>query len=233
MRYVSRADWDAPAGDPAPSDPFRGPLQTIWVHTGAVRLDIVGDTYEERAHCRSYERTALDRGWTAVGYNALVGQSGTAYVGRGLDRRSGANNGSHNNNALSVCVIGHGDYEPLTADAAATLVAVVEDLIGRHGEPAVVRLAGHREEPTDKSCPGNLVMPWVTDHRDDNQNWTGDIMAITDEDVERIALAVLQRKFTTGWQHDGTYDADNLLYISLQESVIDIRGRVIKLENQQ
>ena len=67
VSYVSRGSWGAPAGDPAPSEAFRGPLDTIWVHTGAVRLNSIGDTAEERAHCRAYENSALGRGWTAVG----------------------------------------------------------------------------------------------------------------------------------------------------------------------
>lgn len=191
MQYASRTAWRAPAGDPAPSARFRGPLNTIWVHTGAVRLNSPGNTSEERAHCRSYERTALHRGWTAVGYNVLVGQSGTAYVGRGLDKRSGANQGTHNSNALSVCVIGHGDYEALSEAAQRCLTDVIDDLMDRHGADRV-RLLGHREEPTDKSCPGNRIMPWLIANRDSNRYWEADMPTAAE-----IATATVNRVIGT------------------------------------
>lgn len=170
MEYVSRQGWGATVNPVW--QPLITPVQTVWLHTGAVRLRNIGDPVEERAHVRSYEKTALSRQWRGVGYSWLVGQSGNVYEGRGW-HKSGANYGASNLAAVSICVIGHGDYEPL-GDAARnsilTILKVTKNQFSWNGET----LKGHREEPgVSKSCPGKYPFDFVLEYRNGDYPLSG------------------------------------------------------------
>lgn len=51
-----------------------------------------------------------------------------------------------------------------------------------------------------------------------------DDMPLSDDDVKRIARAVWQYQFQTGWQTDGTFDSAKPLTIKAQTAISDARG---------
>jgi hypothetical protein len=51
-----------------------------------------------------------------------------------------------------------------------------------------------------------------------------DDMPLSDDDVKRIAKAVWQYQFGTGWQNDGTFDRANPVTITALTAVSDARG---------
>jgi hypothetical protein len=49
-------------------------------------------------------------------------------------------------------------------------------------------------------------------------------MPLSDDDVKRIARAVWQHQFQTGWQNDGTFDPTKPLTVKAQTALSDSRG---------
>jgi hypothetical protein len=127
---------------------------------------------KEMAQLRGWEAFHIDgRGWRGIAYGWGLGQSGTLYRLRGWNTY-GAHLGdvdgdgiANNAEILPVVFIGSGSRVSLSPAAEATLVR-----FRRYAEtvaPEATRLYGHKEiqaKPT--ACPGQLLMDYVTTHRE-------------------------------------------------------------------
>ncbi len=58
-------------------------------------------------------------------------------------------------------------------------------------------------------------------------------MPLSDDDVKRIARAVWQYQFQSGWQNDGTYDRESPMQVKAITALSDARGFSRKVSYQQ
>lgn len=126
--------------------------------------------HAEAAQLRSWERYHLSKGWRGLAYGWAVGQTGTVYRARGWNFYAAhrgdidADGISNNSEVIPVIFILSGllhTPSPAMLDSFETLRDWGESAIARSG---VLRLYGHREL-TATTCPGPLVMEYVTTHR--------------------------------------------------------------------
>ena len=168
---VDTGGWGAVADyNPAVHGGVRPGNDQVFVHhTGTTLPDgtDTGDVDAEMASLRAIERYARRNGWWGLAYDAVVGQSGTVYGGRGL-ARSGAtsgdvdDDGTHNNDEGEAILVLVSSGTPMTAEARATLGRLLD---AHGGDPY-----GHREaKGTRTSCPGDDRMAFINAYR------TGDL----------------------------------------------------------
>jgi hypothetical protein len=169
-RIVSRAEWGAP-------EPFRGtPAYTTVTHL-IVHHTADGPVANEAAWLRAIWAYHVNvNGWSDVGYNYLIGPSGTIFVGRdGGDNVLGAHFSCQNSNTLGVALLGTFSRErpPAAAfDALAQLLAWRADAlrlpatgVTRHPGMAIDLpvIASHRDgndsprSCTRTECPGDAL----------------------------------------------------------------------------
>jgi hypothetical protein len=103
-----------------------------------------------------------ERGWSEIGYHAVVRWSGQVEPGRD-ERRQGAHVLGLNNRSLGVCCSGAGDYFELKPMQIQGLRAILMQWMDRYHVPAI-RVIGHREAKNipgvpdpGKTCPGLMV----------------------------------------------------------------------------
>lgn len=116
----------------------------VIIHTGVSGTG-GGSVAKELGICRAYEAWHLKRNFNGIGYSFLVGDSGTAYEGRGWGQDGAHTQNGGNRLGHAICFIGDGTKAPPTRaawDAAAALI--------REGQRAGhvtkdYRLSGHRD----------------------------------------------------------------------------------------
>ncbi|MUL41300.1 N-acetylmuramoyl-L-alanine amidase [Streptomonospora sp. PA3] len=96
------------------------------------------------------------RGWSDIGYNMLVDDSGTAYEGRGW-LVVGAHAVGHNRSGIGVCYIGQNNPTPA---AKAAVRALYDEACERAGRRLAAK--GHRDV-NETTCPGDELHTWVRD----------------------------------------------------------------------
>jgi N-acetylmuramoyl-L-alanine amidase len=111
------------------------------------------------------KRWHLAKGWSDIGYHAVIDMRGTVHWGRS-ESIKGAHAQGANWHSLGLCVIGNFDNESPRKAQWSSLLTVIETWCRRyHLTPSVESVIGHRDVPgTTKSCPGkNLYghLPWV------------------------------------------------------------------------
>lgn len=96
------------------------------------------------------------RGWTDVGYHAVVRRSGAVEQGRFENGDSvlegkeiGAHVAGHNSDSLSLCLVGRSTFTPDQIDSALHLVA---GWMRAHDVP-IEAVFGHYELDPKKTCP--------------------------------------------------------------------------------
>lgn len=103
------------------------------------------------------------RGWSDIGYNFLIRDTGAIYEGRGWDR-VGAHATGWNTNSIGVCVIG--DYQSNDVPAPAMeslrwLYRQANTHVGRN-----LTILGHRDANHSTECPGDHLYGWVLEGLD-------------------------------------------------------------------
>ena len=122
----------------------------IVVHCSATR---------EGAHydARDIDRWHRARGFTGIGYHAVVLLDGTVQPGR-PEAKPGAHVAGHNHDSLGICYIGGVAANGVTPRDTRTepqrlaLEAYIRSWMRRYGIPAD-RVLGHRELDRGKACP--------------------------------------------------------------------------------
>lgn len=110
------------------------------------------------AMMKAIERVHIDeKGWAAVGYNAVVDNStGEAWEGRGLDK-VGAHCPNHNRIGYGVQLHIGGDQDPSPA-ALTTICDLYAELCRLAGHQ--LRIMGHRDGYATE-CPGDKLEAWL------------------------------------------------------------------------
>jgi hypothetical protein len=138
------------------------------------------------------------RGWSGIGYNFVVDQTGQAYEGRGWDL-VGAHCQGWNTVGLGVQVAIGGSQVPSDA-AKATVRALYDEACDHVGRQLAMTWHG-AHYPTD--CPGGLLIDWVkagmpapaTPDPQEDVVQQQDIEAI----AERAAELTASRVWIVGW----------------------------------
>jgi N-acetylmuramoyl-L-alanine amidase len=96
----------------------------------------------------------LERGWSGIGYHAVILEDGTIERGR-PDYWMGSHTHGHNAYTLGVCLIGMGG--DATQDQLDALEGLIREWRHKHGDLAVF---GHRDFAPAKTCPGFDAGAW-------------------------------------------------------------------------
>lgn len=209
MRFVDvvpRSGWDA--------DPFRGD-PTVIDHPGNLVVAHHTDGAEPDgpegplAIQRFHQGT---RDWFDIGYHYVIDRRGVVYVGRELGWRGAHASGA--NDEVGVALIGRFSIEEPTAEQLESFARLVASLRAE-GVLSTVRIVGHGEVAAS-SCPERLDEHLdeiedraldLLEHGDDGDE--GDEVALTDEDVERIAEATAERILS--YRREGERDVMSLI----------------------
>jgi hypothetical protein len=137
--YVRRAEWGAKgAGGCHPrDDPVQGKVKAAVVHHTVTS----GDYTPEEAPgivlgiCRFHRN---GNGWNDIGYNALVDQYGTIYMGRagGLGKAIvGAHAQGYNSQTTGIAAIGTHTKEPISEASLGSFAELIAWKLSHHGRP--------------------------------------------------------------------------------------------------
>lgn len=88
------------------------------------------------------------RGWSTIGYHAVIRRDGTVELGRPEDV-VGAHVEGHNANSLGVCVVGRKNFDHRQMLALMTLL---KRWMNKYSIP-VISVLGHYELNPGKTCP--------------------------------------------------------------------------------
>lgn len=94
-----------------------------------------------------------ERGWSGIGYHAVIKRDGTIENGRPL-YWSGAHVKGHNSHSLGVCLIGEVNFTPAQY---ASLSSLLKSWNSQHPGSRVV---GHCDLDSRKTCPNFDVKEW-------------------------------------------------------------------------
>jgi hypothetical protein len=187
MPFITADEWGANPSKDATEDShpigstlgvtlhWEGPHMGTFPHTACAEKVRGIERYHEYGH-----------GWGDVAYNLLVCPHGYIYEGRGAGVRSAANGDTQSNEDwYAVCYLG-GEGDGFTTDGKAGMLEAVTYLRteGNAG-PAV---NGHRDHKAT-ACPGDEIYRWLNTTNFDTAP-QGDDMALSDNDIDRIARAV-------------------------------------------
>lgn len=198
--FLSRSAWGAqPPNRPSPN---RTSTTHVFVHHSATAKPANID--EAKAQWRAIQADHLQRTvtlpdgtvvrWADLAYSQGVSH-GAILEGRGWDAKSGGTgpgnkvphpSGSWDTVSVSICVLGNYQTDALDADTRASLVAALREAHERYGDVIVM---GDRDV-NSTACCGDNIYPLLP------QLWaeaTGDDMALSDEDIKKVAEAVWSR----------------------------------------
>lgn len=159
MAIIRRSQWGAPATSPA----------TYIGSTRGTKVHYLGTAYASRPHdqCAAYVRQIrashladVKEGYVDVAYNYLVCEHGSAFEGRGVHKRTGANGtAALNSQDYAVCALlgSSGLTKPSDAMLHGLRDAIEE--LREHGR-AGTWVGGHRDGHAT-TCPGDPLYDWV------------------------------------------------------------------------
>lgn len=130
--------------DPHAYRPPRRAVRRLFLHCSA--SDATGAAYQGEHLLGTVRSWHLARGWSDVGYHALIDKAGVILAGRDLDRTPAAQRG-HNTGSLAVMVHGLTDFSDAGLSACKALCRAIN---AAHGGALTVH--GHCEV-SRKSCP--------------------------------------------------------------------------------
>lgn len=155
MRVIPRSEWGAKAsGGNA---------------IGRVSLVIIHHSWRPHLECDVGEKAEVDavrgieryhvqsNGWSAIGYNFLVAQSGRAFEGRGWGI-AGAHTAGQNSKSVGICLLIDGDSHEPTKAAVEAVRDIIRQGVQQGRIAADFKIRGHHDFAA-KSCPGTKVYP--------------------------------------------------------------------------
>ncbi|GAA1464133.1 N-acetylmuramoyl-L-alanine amidase [Nocardiopsis exhalans] len=181
-----------------------------------------------------------DRGWSDVGYNFLVNRDGTVFEGRGW-LVVGAHAAPHNTSHIGVCFIGsEGDATDAAKESMRLLYHEANFRAGR--SLAQTWHSGLPGQATE--CPGADLRSWVMAGMPSTIDNEDNDVALSTEDINRIAHAVHTRtvrsfvtdtdvQVQTEWRRGTRYAFENRSTLAeLLEEVQQLRGEVAELADK-
>ena len=173
---VRRAQWGA-------RPPRNSPSLTTWSRRVGVAVHhSAGPTNQT---VRVIQNNDMDAdGFSDIGYNWLVDQSGKAYEGRaGGWLAIGAHAGGQNTGWIGICWIGHSGNVAPTEAALSTIKWLTQEAERLAGHDLQVR--GHGQVPGQATeCPGSRLRAWIaagmpTDDEEED-------VALSEADLDKI-----------------------------------------------
>jgi hypothetical protein len=156
MEVVDRRSWNAQGGRGKQMGQVN---EVVMHHFWRPSLPEVVSQSAETALMRRVERTHLANGWSGIGYNFVIFQSGRIYVGRGWGREGGHTVG-RNDKSIGIAFAIDGDKHDPTPEAwEAAKRLIAHGVAGGHLSEDV-RISGHSEYAA-KSCPGTRIAPRI------------------------------------------------------------------------
>lgn len=199
--FLSRSGWGALP--PNRESPPRDETSMIFVHHSATTKPNDIDEAKQQVAAIQWDHLHRSVGdtdtlWRDVAYNLFVGP-GVILEGRGWDVIGGGtgpgnkirhHSGSWDNVSVSICVLGNYQTQDLDDATRTSLVAALAEARARYGD--ALAIMGDRDVNTTACCGDNLYPLlndlWV------QSSLLGDDMALTDEDIHKVAEAVWSRR---------------------------------------
>lgn len=149
-RIVSRTEWNARPPDSVTPVAWSQRVGVAVHHSAGPQNQAV----------RSIQDFHMDTNdWSDIGYNALVGEPGWLYVGRGFDAR-GTHSADENTSWLAVCYIGNTNNVVPSPAALSAIRWFYEESNRRAGR--TLKYSGHGQLPGEATqCPGDWLRSWV------------------------------------------------------------------------
>jgi N-acetylmuramoyl-L-alanine amidase len=135
---------------------FKSPLKSI--NPANVRFVVIHHTANANPNWGvkdCHKSHQQDRGWSGIGYNYFIEQSGVVYEGRADEDRDyiGAHVEGYNSESVGVCLAGNYDTQTPTSANLDVVAAVTAMLLNRYKlDVGAIR---YHSDLADKSCPGS------------------------------------------------------------------------------
>lgn len=148
---ISRAQWGA-------QPPKGTPIVVPWSQrTGVAIHHSAGPQSQTPAEIQRFHMDT--NGWSDIGYNALVGEPGVLYIGRGFEIR-GTHSAGENTSHDAVCYIGNTDIVTPSPAALSAIKWFYEECCRRAGR--TLSRSGHGQLPGEATaCPGDRLEIWI------------------------------------------------------------------------
>lgn len=163
MSIVTRSQWGTNYPNLRGEDVTgRLPWGEVVIHTEAGAQHAPAPLPTECQWIRAIEGFHVNtRKWQGIAYSFLIAPSGRVFEGRGWGR-SGAHTEGRNGTAAGVCFLGHGDKWPATEAQWQSAAWLIGEGIRLGNLTPNPKVSGHRDYSTKgKTCPGNLVYPYL------------------------------------------------------------------------
>ena len=146
--------------------------------------------------------------YSDIAYNYGACPHGYLLEGRGIGRRTGAN-GNQDLNRAHYAIVGLVGSEGLTQPGDAMLGAIRDgiELLRKHG--AGTEIKGHRDGYATE-CPGGPLYAWVQKGAPRPTTTQEDDVALTDADINKIAVATVNHLLAGGGALEGS-DVDRIV----------------------
>jgi len=105
-----------------------------------------------------------DRGWDGIGYHMVIRRNGVVEAGRDTEK-AGAHAKGHNAGSIGVCLVGGKAEDEDRADTnftAAQWKALAELVALMRMDFPGVKIIGHRDVDSGKTCPTFDVTAWAS-----------------------------------------------------------------------
>ena len=105
-------------------------------------------------HASDIDQWHKERGWSGIGYHYVITVAGDIEKGRS-DERIGAHVKGHNTTSVGICMIGCDKFNTVQWTALGLLVAELNTKYD------IVKVCGHRDFDSHKTCPNFDVADWL------------------------------------------------------------------------
>jgi hypothetical protein len=198
VKIITREQWGAVHEDGYGTSTL--PAEEVWLHHSVtIAPDLVPPFDDEAAAVRALERIGEAKFGRGISYTFAVVPTGHVFEGHSVERE-GAHTAGRNDAARAIVLVGNYDVDrPTPAMQHAVAELLVEGV--RRGWWRRARLnGGHQQAPGARTaCPGRYGLEAVPRINDLAARLSAgpdpledDDMALTDEDVERIAQRTRQ-----------------------------------------
>lgn len=151
MNLVRFETWSPGVPHPGKYD-MRLPVALVYGHHTVTPTPL--NPSAEVQQLRNIDMQHRAKGWGGIGYNFVVGPSGTVYEGRG--QKVGAHNDGENSTSIGIAFLGDFTKVPPTPAAAIAAVELLQHLRAVGALTSSYRLRGHRDSDST-ACPGNQL----------------------------------------------------------------------------
>nr|UEN71114.1 peptidoglycan recognition protein-S2 [Glyphodes pyloalis] len=188
--FVSRSEWQAK--EPVERNPLPTPVSYVVIHHSYIHADAKTTDECKQAMRAMQEFHIIDRCFTDIGYNFLVGCDGSAYEGCGW-KIKGAHCLYFNPHSIGICLIGDWRHEVPPDHQLKTTKALIAAGVELGYIKPDYKIVGHRQVRLDTECPGDALLNEIQDwdHYSSYPRTAKDLLDL--EEVPESTKAVMRR----------------------------------------